>query len=78
MVLRSPCGTRLASSAGSTPTLTPTQSSTLMGVAAQHSSRSLAMASRMSITGGLSKTLNCKSLIQNKFFEFAHLLCFYY
>lgn len=63
MVLRSPCGTPLANNAGSTPTHTPTPSSTLMGVAAQHSSRSLAMALRMSITGGLSKTLKCKSLI---------------
>lgn len=67
MVLRSPCGTPLANNAGSTLIHTPTPSSTLMGVAAQHSSKSLAMASRMSTTGGLSKTLNCKSLIQNKF-----------
>ena len=56
MVLRSPCGTPLPSSAGSTLTHTPTPSSTLMGVAARHNSRSHAMASRMSITGGLSKT----------------------
>lgn len=70
MVLRSPCGTPLASSAGSTLTLTPTLSSTPMGVAAQRSSRSLATALRMSITGGLSKTLKCKSLIKNKFLKF--------
>lgn len=70
MVLRSPCETLLASSAGSILTHTPTLSSTLMGVAAQHSSRSLAMASKMSITGGLSKILNCKSLIENRCFKF--------
>ena len=70
MVLRSPCVTPLANSAGSTLTHTPTPSSTLMGVAAQHSSRSLAMASRMSITGGLLKTLKRKSWIANKFLKF--------
>ena len=68
MVLRSPCGTPLANSAGSTLIHTPTPSSILMGVAAQRSSRSPAMASRMSITGGLSKTLKCKSFIQSTFF----------
>ena len=69
MVLKSPCETPLASSAGSILTHTPTLSSTLMDVAAQHSSRSLAMASKMSITGGLSKILNCKSLIENRCFK---------
>lgn len=64
MALRSPCETPLASSAGSILTHTPTQSSTLMGVAAQPSSRSLAMASKTSTTGGLSKTLKCKSLFR--------------
>lgn len=75
MVLRSPCGTPLANNAGSTLIHTPTPSSTLMGVAAQRSSKSLAMASRMSTTGGLSKTLNCKSLIQNMFFS-SLFVCF--
>ena len=75
MVLRSPCGTPLANSAGSTLIHTPTPSSTLMGVAAQRSNRSLVMASRMSITGGLSKTLKCKSFIQSTVF-FSLFVCF--
>ena len=52
MVLRSHCVTPLESNAGCTLTRTPTLSNTLMGVAALHSSRSHAMALRMSITGG--------------------------
>lgn len=60
MVLRSHYGTLLASNAGSILTRTPTQSSTLMGVAALRNSRLHAMALRMSITGGLSRTLKGK------------------
>ena len=61
MGLRSRCGTPLGNNAGFTRTHTPTLSSTLMGAAALRSNRSHAMATRMSITGGSSKILKCKT-----------------